>query len=53
MATTPPSRHHAYAVPFGLLHRGACSCGWRAEFANTKRENAVRQARRHVQEAQA
>lgn len=46
-------RHHAYTVPFGLLYRAACSCGWRGEYANRKRQNAVRIARRHAQEAQA
>lgn len=45
--------HHAYTVPFGLLSRAACSCGFRGEYAHRKRENAIRMARRHVKEAQA
>lgn len=39
-------------VAWTALYRAACSCGYRRETTNTKRENAIRAARRHVQEAQ-
>lgn len=48
--------HHPTASPvFGgpvLAFRAICSCGWYRQATNTKRENAVRAARRHAQEAQ-
>ena len=51
-----PARHHALAIPephgVGWRFRAACSCGWRRDETNKKRENAIRAARRHAQEAQ-
>lgn len=48
-ALTQPEREYPHATRY--VFRGACSCGWRAPVTNTKRENAVRAARRHVEEA--
>lgn len=49
-------RHYALAAPvFGgrrLEYRAWCPCGYYRQQTNTKRENAIRAARRHVQEAQ-
>ena len=47
--------HHPKAVPVFTHHytefRAVCSCGWYRAELNTKRENAVRAARRHAKEA--
>ena len=46
-------RHYPLVVaePTTQQYRGACSCGWQREQTNSQRENAIRAARRHCQEA--
>ena len=47
--------HRAWVIPVVSddreLYRASCSCGWNRPEVNTKRENALRAARRHAQEA--
>lgn len=52
--------HHPYTEPVlaspnnpsivRFVHRAVCSCGWKRSETNTQRENAMRAARRHVEE---
>jgi hypothetical protein len=52
--------HHPYTEPVlaerdnpasvRFVHRAVCSCGWKRSETNTQRENAMRVARRHVEE---
>lgn len=55
-AVVRTGKHHPRAVPVfgtdGTVFRACCSCGWYRQDTNTQRQNAVRAARRHVQETQ-